>query len=155
MNGKGCRRFPRDFVSGLPTTFLYHFPIFASGELSLPVRRIPTLLVGSNLVVPSTGGEMVVMAWNVRGLGNRVTIRALKNSMVKFKPNIVFLSETKQKKRYLENVKMKMKMDHSFYVEPSGLAGGLSLWLTNDTQVTILKHGKHFIDAMISVNGET
>ncbi|KAK9020889.1 hypothetical protein V6N11_010901 [Hibiscus sabdariffa] len=98
---------------------------------------------------------MVVMAWNVRGLGNRVTVRALKNSMVKFKPNIVFLSETKQKKRYLEKIKMKMKMDHSFYVEPSGLAGGLSLWWTNDTQVTILKHGKHFIDAMISVNGET
>ncbi|KAK9004232.1 hypothetical protein V6N11_002039 [Hibiscus sabdariffa] len=98
---------------------------------------------------------MVVMAWNVRGLGNRVTVRALKNSMVKFKPNIVFLSETKQKKRYLEKIKMKMKMDHSFYVEPSGLAGGLSLWWTNDTQVTILKHEKHFIDAMISVNGET
>ncbi|KAK9032251.1 hypothetical protein V6N11_056525 [Hibiscus sabdariffa] len=30
--------------------------------------------------------------------------------------------------RYLEKIKMKMKLEHSFYVEPIGLAGGLSLW---------------------------
>ncbi|KAK8982944.1 hypothetical protein V6N11_054929 [Hibiscus sabdariffa] len=97
---------------------------------------------------------MAILAWNVRGLGNKETIRALKNSIDKFKPDIVFLSETKQKKRYLEKIKMKMKLVHSYYVEPSGLVGGLSLWWSKDTQITILKDGKHFIDAKISVNGE-
>ncbi|KAK9030409.1 hypothetical protein V6N11_031836 [Hibiscus sabdariffa] len=151
---KVAARISRQLVSQrFATTFLCLFPIPASSELSPSCQTHPD--IAGCRVVLLTGGEMVVMAWNVRGLGNRVTVRALKNSMVKFKPNIVFLSETKQKKRYLEKIKMKMKMDHSFYVEPSGLAGGLSLWWTNDTQVTILKHGKHFIDAMISVNGET
>ncbi|KAK8544996.1 hypothetical protein V6N12_025851 [Hibiscus sabdariffa] len=81
------------------TTFLCLFSIPASSELSPSCQTHPDIV---GRVVLLTGGEMVVMAWNVRGLGNRVTVRALKNSMV-----------------------------------------------------TILKHGKHFIDAMISVNGET
>ncbi|KAK8600294.1 hypothetical protein V6N12_050150 [Hibiscus sabdariffa] len=49
---------------------------------------------------------------------------------------------------------MKMKLTHSFYVEPCGLVGGLSLWWSQDTQITILRSGKHFIDTKISVNGE-
>ncbi|KAK9037482.1 hypothetical protein V6N11_022393 [Hibiscus sabdariffa] len=99
--------------------------------------------------------SMTILAWNVRGLSNRDTIRALRNSVQKFLPNIVFLSETKQKKRYLEKIRMKMKFSHCYYEEPHGLARGLSLWWSNDTQVTILRSGRHFIDAKISVNGET
>ncbi|KAL4334878.1 hypothetical protein GQ457_07G013060 [Hibiscus cannabinus] len=94
---------------------------------------------------------MTILAWNVRGLGNSDTIRALRNSVPKFQPNIVFLSETK---RYLEKIRMKMKFSHCYYEEPHGLAGGLSLWWSNDTLVTILRSGRHFIDARVSVNGE-
>ncbi|KAK8990607.1 hypothetical protein V6N11_009299 [Hibiscus sabdariffa] len=72
----------------------------------------------------------------------------------KIPANIVFLSETKQKKRYLEKIKMKMKLEHSFYVEPTGLAGGLSLWWSKDTQIKIQGYRKHFIDAEISVKSE-
>ncbi|KAL4351690.1 hypothetical protein GQ457_06G000410 [Hibiscus cannabinus] len=32
---------------------------------------------------------------------------------------------------------------------------GLALWWSNDTQIIIIRSGKHFIDAKISVNGET
>ncbi|KAK9007123.1 hypothetical protein V6N11_050956 [Hibiscus sabdariffa] len=67
----------------------------------------------------------------------------------------MFLNEIKQQKRYLEKIKMKIKLKYSFYVEPIGLAGGLSLWWTKDTQVRILKYGKNFINIEISVKGET
>ncbi|KAK8504026.1 hypothetical protein V6N11_047706 [Hibiscus sabdariffa] len=97
---------------------------------------------------------MAVMAWNVRGLGNKETVRALKNSIKKFQPNIVFLSESKQLKRYLEKIRMKMKMEYSFYIDPIRVAGGLVLWWSKDTQIRIQKYGKHYIDAGISVNGE-
>ncbi|KAK8568557.1 hypothetical protein V6N12_007105 [Hibiscus sabdariffa] len=50
---------------------------------------------------------------------------------------------------------MKMKLTHSYYVESGGLAGGLALWWSNDTQITIIRSGKHFIDAKISVNGDS
>ncbi|KAL4279984.1 hypothetical protein GQ457_03G026030 [Hibiscus cannabinus] len=42
--------------------------------------------------------EMALIAWNARGLGNKEIIRALKNVAFKFHSNIIFLSETKQKK---------------------------------------------------------
>ncbi|KAL4313206.1 hypothetical protein GQ457_01G023540 [Hibiscus cannabinus] len=95
---------------------------------------------------------MVILAWNVRGLGNRETTQALRNSIQKFQPYIVFLSETKQQRKYLEKTKVKMKLTYSYYVESDGLAGGLSLWWSKETQITILRSGKHFIDAKIFVN---
>ncbi|KAL4309661.1 hypothetical protein GQ457_01G027200 [Hibiscus cannabinus] len=67
---------------------------------------------------------MATLTWNVRGLGNKDTVRALKNLIQKYQLDIIFLSETKQQKRYLEKIRMKMKMIHSFYVEPNGVAGG-------------------------------
>ncbi|KAL4355068.1 hypothetical protein GQ457_06G018210 [Hibiscus cannabinus] len=99
--------------------------------------------------------QILDSAWNVRGLGNKETNRALRNSIQKVQPDIIFLSESKQKKRFLEKVKTKMKMVNSFYVEPYGIAGGLALWWSNDTQITVLRSGKHFTDAKISIKGES
>ncbi|KAL4347364.1 hypothetical protein GQ457_17G006780 [Hibiscus cannabinus] len=41
---------------------------------------------------------MALVAWNVRGLGKKDIVRALKNVCFKYKNDIVFLSETKQKR---------------------------------------------------------
>ncbi|KAK8554232.1 hypothetical protein V6N12_031201 [Hibiscus sabdariffa] len=54
----------------------------------------------------------------------------------------------------MEKIKMKMKLEQSFYAESIGLAGGLSLWWSNDVQIKILGHGRHFIDTEISAKGE-
>ncbi|KAK8526270.1 hypothetical protein V6N12_020748 [Hibiscus sabdariffa] len=97
---------------------------------------------------------MALLAWNVRGLGNRDTVPALKNLCFKHKTGIIFLSEMKQKKRYLEKVRMKMKMDNEFYVEPTGLAGGLALWWNSEIKLSVLQYDKNFIDTIISINGE-
>ncbi|KAK8988620.1 hypothetical protein V6N11_030003 [Hibiscus sabdariffa] len=47
-----------------------------------------------------------------------------------------------------------MKMDNAFYVDLIGIAGGLALWWNNDVKLTVLHHGKNFIDTVISINGE-
>ncbi|KAK8507800.1 hypothetical protein V6N11_045982 [Hibiscus sabdariffa] len=75
---------------------------------------------------------MALMAWNVRGLGNKQTVGALKNASFKFHPSIIFLSETKRKRGYLEKIKRKLKYDNSFYVDLIGRAGGLALWWTSN-----------------------
>ncbi|KAK8507257.1 hypothetical protein V6N12_008599 [Hibiscus sabdariffa] len=98
---------------------------------------------------------MAILAWNVRGLGNKETVRGLKNAIQKFQPEMAFLSETKQQKRYLEKIRMKMKMEQYFYIEPNGIAGGLALWWFKNAKINILKYGKNFIDAEISVDGES
>ncbi|KAK9036183.1 hypothetical protein V6N11_078192 [Hibiscus sabdariffa] len=98
--------------------------------------------------------SMAMVAWNVRGLGNKDTVRALKNVVFKHRAEIIFLSETKQKKRYIEKIRMKMKVDNAFYVEPEGIAGGLALWWSNEVKLSVLHYDRNFIDAKISINGE-
>ncbi|KAL4364332.1 hypothetical protein GQ457_04G021630 [Hibiscus cannabinus] len=68
--------------------------------------------------------SIAMLAWNVRGLGNKDIIRALKNFVFKFNPCIIFLRETKQKTRYLEKIRMKMKYDNAHYVELIGIVRG-------------------------------
>ncbi|KAK8517476.1 hypothetical protein V6N12_016327 [Hibiscus sabdariffa] len=97
---------------------------------------------------------MAMVAWNVRGLGNKDTVRALKNVVFKHRADIIFLSETKQKKRYIEKIRMKMKVDNAFCVEPEGIAGGLVLWWSNEVKLSVLHYERNFIDAKISINGE-
>ncbi|KAK8989682.1 hypothetical protein V6N11_064099 [Hibiscus sabdariffa] len=89
-----------------------------------------------------------------RGLGNKDTVRALKNLCLKYKNDIVFLSETKQKKSYLEKIRTRVKMDNAFYVEPIGIAGGLALWWNNEVKLSVLYSDKNLIDTIISINGE-
>ncbi|KAK9018505.1 hypothetical protein V6N11_001478 [Hibiscus sabdariffa] len=105
------------------------------------------------LTFQSTGCllQMALVAWNVQGLGNKNIVRALRSLNLKYQPAIIFLSETKQKKRYLERVRRKMKMSNSFYVEPEGIAGGLALWWSDDIHITILHSSKNIIDTEISM----
>ncbi|KAK9032054.1 hypothetical protein V6N11_056338 [Hibiscus sabdariffa] len=136
---------------------------FLGSEGGSEVLAQVLFLFRSFLVLVRFVGVMAILAWNVRGLGNKDTNRALRKSIQKFQPDIIFLSETKQKKGFLEKVKTKMKMAHSFYVEPCRITGGLAcgiprglaLWWSNDTQITVLRSGKHFIDAEISIKGES
>ncbi|KAK9028594.1 hypothetical protein V6N11_025748 [Hibiscus sabdariffa] len=97
---------------------------------------------------------MACLAWNVRGLGNKDTVRALRNLYFKYKTDIVFLSETKQKKRYLEKIRTKLKLDNAFYVDLVGIAGGLALWWKSDVKLSVLYHDNNTIDSIISINGE-
>ncbi|KAL4379926.1 hypothetical protein GQ457_02G020200 [Hibiscus cannabinus] len=97
---------------------------------------------------------MALVAWNARGVGNSNTHRALRDTLKKFNPCIVFLSETKKKQKYLERLRTKNRFSGSFYVDPRGLAGGLALWWTEDISVTILKDSVNFIDTLVAVKGE-
>ena len=67
--------------------------------------------------------------WNCRGVGSPLTVPQLREVVRLHSPSLVFLSETKKKKSFLNSVKQWIKFDNVFVVDPVGLAGGLAvLW---------------------------
>lgn len=75
-------------------------------------------------MVPS--GSMRILAWNRRGLGGPSTISQVKESLRLYLPEMIFLSETKQKKGCVSTIYKKLKWkDRWECVEPIGKSGGL------------------------------
>ncbi|KAK8476133.1 hypothetical protein V6N11_070824 [Hibiscus sabdariffa] len=93
---------------------------------------------------------MAILAWNAKGLGNADTVRGLKDVIFKFQPCLVFISETKKKKKYVVKLQGSNKFCQGFYVDPIGIAGGLALWWMEEVEVTILNYCKNYIDVSIS-----
>ncbi|KAK8998720.1 hypothetical protein V6N11_084103 [Hibiscus sabdariffa] len=103
-------------------------------------KVIPTLPV--NLLVGCDFRELgEEECWNVRGLGNRNTVQALRDTIDKHHPSVIFLSETKQNKRYLEKIRRRNRY----------IVGGLALWWNDDINMSVIKSCKKFIDTTISV----
>ncbi|KAK9030714.1 hypothetical protein V6N11_032128 [Hibiscus sabdariffa] len=95
------------------------------GRREVPIVDVLDDLEDDPLSVAATA-RLKVFTHFFWGLGNKDTVRALKNATFNHRADIVFLSEMKQKKRYLEKIRMKMKFDNAFYIEPEGIAGGLA-----------------------------
>lgn len=90
---------------------------------------------------------MISMFWNCRGLGSATLVRALFGLIRKYRPSIIFLSETKMKGYRLDGLRRRMKYVRSFNVERVGLAGGLSLWWNEFVEVDTVDASSSFIDA--------
>ncbi|EEF31692.1 conserved hypothetical protein [Ricinus communis] len=54
---------------------------------------------------------------------------------LKWRSQVVFLSETKQQRRFLDKVKRRLGFGDGWYVEPHGISGGLALWWHNSVSV--------------------
>ena len=65
------------------------------------------------------------MSWNCRGMGNPWTIRMLLDFEPGFKPEVVFLMETKVRRRKMEIVQQRLRYDGLFFVEGINNGGGL------------------------------
>lgn len=60
---------------------------------------------------------MKIICWNCQGVGATLTVRNLKDIIVYNKPKLVFIGETKVKKKKLSNLKKCLKFDNSYIVE--------------------------------------
>lgn len=58
-----------------------------------------------------------------QGLGNPLTIRYLENIRKQYKPNIMFLEETKNNVEYVQNIDVKLNYAHCF-----ALSGYMAYW---------------------------
>ena len=70
---------------------------------------------------------MKVGVWNCRGAGSSLTVPQLKEVIHLHSPGILFLSETKNQKKFMESVRQKLNFEDSVIVDSVGKAGGLAL----------------------------
>ncbi|XP_019164331.1 PREDICTED: uncharacterized protein LOC109160499 [Ipomoea nil] len=69
------------------------------------------------------------------------------------KPKFVFLMETKVGRVHAERLRVKLGFDGLFYVDSTGLSGGLALpWKTNNT-ARLLSFSKNHVDIEVSIPG--
>ena len=66
---------------------------------------------------------MISLGWNCRGLGNFRTVRVLGDLVQRWDPKIVFLLETKIKKKAME----KINFINGLIVPRKGKGGGLAM----------------------------
>ena len=98
---------------------------------------------------------MKILSWNVRGLGNDRTFIALKKFFQLYRPQLIFLCETKLKTVRMNNVGRKLKMENCFAVSSKGKSGGLAMLWTLETNVNITSFSSHHINAeIVTENGD-
>ena len=70
---------------------------------------------------------MISLEWNCRGLGNLRTVRVLGELVQRWNPKIIFLSETKIKKKAMEKIMEKINFVNGLIVPRKGRGGGLAM----------------------------
>ena len=96
---------------------------------------------------------MNLLTWNCRWLGSPRTVHELTKVIRIFKPQIVFLIETKRKKTEMEWLLIKWEYDSCLVVDSVGKAGGPALLWKQELHVGVLSYSNSHIDA--KVNGDT
>ncbi|KAK8370228.1 hypothetical protein V6Z12_A01G163600 [Gossypium hirsutum] len=92
---------------------------------------------------------MKFLCWNCRGLGNIATVREQKQLLATYKPDIVFLSETKMSAKEFSRVQNRCRMQSGLAVNSEGRSGGLALIWEEGIDVTIQSLSKHHINSMV------
>jgi exonuclease III len=92
---------------------------------------------------------MRILAWNCRGTGKALTVRALKALERENSPDIVFLAETKLKVQKIERIKLSLSYSYYFCVESLGKAGGLALLWKQGVDLEVVFSNKHIIASLI------
>ncbi|VFQ64830.1 unnamed protein product [Cuscuta campestris] len=96
---------------------------------------------------------MSTLSWNCRGLGNPRTVREVVDLVSSKKPDFVFLMETKVNREHAERLRIKIEFEGLFYVDRTGLGGGLALlWKRNNT-AQLLSYSKNHVDIMVRLYG--
>ncbi|XP_062103618.1 uncharacterized protein LOC133814706 [Humulus lupulus] len=98
---------------------------------------------------------MNVLAWNVQGVGNDRTFRALHANVREVNPNILFLSETLGTVAQMEFLRVRLGFTGKLVVEKVGRSGGLCLFWLEDIDVTLLSFSRGHIDVLVSISGVT
>lgn len=93
---------------------------------------------------------MITIFWNFRGLGQALTIRALRELCNSHRPNMIFLYEVKSYNlSKIQNITLSLKFDEVHLVPSHGSSGGLALMWVNTVDVQIVSSTKNLISALI------
>ena len=91
---------------------------------------------------PTLGPQtpMKVLVWNCQGVVSTLTIPHLREACNLLSPNMLFLSEMKNRERYMDRVREKLNFENSCVVESMNRSGGMALmWKDEVKIIKILK----------------
>lgn len=97
---------------------------------------------------------MKLLGWNVHGLGNPRTLRALKKLIYSEDPEVVFLMETKLKVWQLEGIRIKLQMVGCVGVDRVGLSGGLAPFWKEGASVSLSSMSVGHINCKITFSND-
>jgi exonuclease III len=92
---------------------------------------------------------MSILSWNCRGLGQPSTVQELSLPVRKYCPKIVFISETRQQKSRVLNLRFRLGYKNAFVVDRKGKVEGLVIYWNESTNLSIMSYGSHYIDTLI------
>lgn len=92
---------------------------------------------------------MKIVSWNVRGLGNGPTFREAKIILQLYRPQIMFLCETKLTAKQMQNKCRELDYENCLEVRRNRLGGGLIILWNTDVMMEVKSYSKHHIDTVI------
>lgn len=96
---------------------------------------------------------MRILSWNCQGLGNAPTVRHLQGIHGQYNPKILFLSETKSNRKYMELMVEKLGFHDLISVDARGKSGGLAVMWKNSCDVEVLQANSRIIDMKVEWQG--
>lgn len=93
---------------------------------------------------------MSILSLNYRGLGNPRALQFLIDTIIRKKPNYVFLCKMVSRQDVLERVCIYLKFECELLVNSYGRSGGIALLWRNKEDVELLTYARNYINVKIS-----
>jgi len=94
-------------------------------------------------------GEMNIIAWNCRGLGNVKAVPSIKDMVRVYKSDIVILIETLVSGNKISDLCYTIGFDNHFSVDRIGRSGGLAVLWRNSVNCSLINYSQNFINLQI------
>jgi hypothetical protein len=92
---------------------------------------------------------MSILSWNCYGMGQPRTVQELVQLVHTTAVKIVFISETRQHRDRVNNIKGRLGMNNCFVVDGVGRGGGLALYWNDEIKIQVLSYGLHHVDTLV------
>lgn len=97
---------------------------------------------------------MNALAWNCRGLGQPQTVHELICLMQKYRPKLVFLSETRQDEPRISKLRWRLGLRNCLAMMSDGSGGGIALLWEEGLLVDLLSMSHAHVDVLIKESGD-
>lgn len=98
---------------------------------------------------PTPPTTMKIVSWNIWSLGNGPIFREAKIILQLYRPQIMFLCETKLTAKQIQNKCKELDYENCLEVRRNRLGGGLAILWNTKVMMEVKSYSKHHIDTVI------